>query len=357
MHLLDNGSRMTGSVEVGGRRIGPGAPCYVVAEAGVNHNGDVALAHRLVELASDAGADAVKFQAFEPEAVVSAGAAAAPYQEKRGATSQLELLRGLVLPEGAWREIVAHAREAGLHFLCTAFDRASADLVAELGVPAFKVPSGDIDNLPFIHDLAGRGRPLLISTGTSTLDEVATAVEAASAAPGVCLFHCVTSYPAPIEGVNLRAITSMRERFGVPVGWSDHTLGAVSAIGAVALGAALLEKHITVDRGLPGPDHAASAGPAEFTEYVASVRGLETALGDGVKGPTREEEENLVHVRRSLHAARDLEVGERLDHDAVALLRPATGLPPSVDVTRLVIVRRVPAGAAITAADVEGLVQ
>jgi N-acetylneuraminate synthase/N,N'-diacetyllegionaminate synthase len=345
---------VTRGVDLAGRTVGPGAPCYVIAEAGVNHNGDTALAHRLVDVAAAAGADAIKFQAFDPEAVVSYGAAAAPYQERRGATSQLELLKALTLPTVAWPDLTSHAHDAGLQFLCTAFDLASLDVVASLDVPAFKVPSGEIDNLPFLHELASRGRPLLISTGTATLDEVAVAVDATRSAPAICLLHCVTSYPAPVEASNLRAIVSMRDHFDVPVGWSDHTLGAVSAIAAVALGAAVLEKHITVDRGLPGPDHAASADPAEFAEYTRSVRAAEAAVGDGVKRPTADEVDNIVHVRRSLHAARDLRPGERLAADAVALLRPATGLPPSTDVAGLVVVRDVPAGAPIMPDDVAG---
>jgi N-acetylneuraminate synthase/N,N'-diacetyllegionaminate synthase len=341
------------AVALGPRAVGGGHPCLVIAEAGVNHDGDAGLAHRLVDLAADAGADAVKFQTFAPELLVSATAAAAPYQSRRaGAERQRQMLAALVLPAGAWRELAAHAAERDLLFLSTAFDLPSAELLADLGMPALKVPSGELDHLPFLRALAGRGLPLLVSTGMATLEEVDRAVQAAAGAPGLCLLHCVSAYPAPVAEANLRAIPALAARHGLPVGWSDHTRGATTALGAVALGAALLEKHVTLDRTLPGPDHAASADPEEFAAYVAEVRALEAALGDGRKRPTPSEEENRVPARRSLHAARDLRAGQALRPGDVVALRPATGLPPGTAAEGLRLLRDVPGGAPLTAADV-----
>jgi len=343
------------TVTLGTRTIGAGRPAFLIAEAGVNHNGDVDLAHRLVAVAAAAGADAVKFQTFDPALLVAAGAAAAPYQrEATGTASQRALLEGLSLPPGAWRELRDHADDLGLVFLSTAFDLASADLLADLGVPAFKVPSGELTNLPLIAALAGYGRPLLISTGMGTLAEVDAALQAAAAAPARVLFHCVSAYPTPVADSNLRAIATMRARFGVPVGWSDHTQGALTATVAVALGASLIEKHVTLDRALPGPDHAASEDPDGLAAYVAAVRAAEAALGDGVKRPQPSEQPNRVHARRSLHAARDLPAGAVLTGDDVVALRPARGLSPATEVTGLRLARPVAAGAVLTADDVTG---
>lgn len=329
---------------IGERRIGAGHPCFVIAEAGVNHNGDVALAHRLVDVAAEAGADAVKFQTFRPRDLVSGDATVAPYQRRSGAASQLRMLQALTLPEAVWPELARHAAERGLIFLSTAFDRASLDLLLAAGVGALKVPSGELDNLSFVAELAARSLPLIVSTGLATLDEVAAAVGAAAAAPGLALLHCVTAYPAPVEASNLRAMVTMGERFRVPVGWSDHTEGSVTAVAAVALGASVLEKHFTTDRGLPGPDHAASADPAGLAAYVAAVRAAGASLGDGVKRPSAAEMENLRAARRSFHATRDLEPGDVLAEGDVALLRPAVGLPPSAAVVGREVARKIAAG-------------
>lgn len=331
--------------------MGPGHPCFVIAEAGVNHNGDPRLAHRLVELAAAAGADAVKFQTFRPESLVSAGAASAPYQRDRGAATQREMLDALTLPRSAWSELAAHAAERGLAFLSTAFDSESLELLLGVGVPAVKIPSGELDNLQFIARMASTGLPVILSTGLGTLEEVAAALEAASAAPAVALLHCVTAYPSPVGSSNLRAMVTMAESFQVPVGWSDHTRGTVTAVAAVALGAALLEKHFTTDPSLPGPDHAASASSEELAEYVAAVRAAESSLGDGVKRPAEAELENLRFARRSYHATRDLAPGEVLREEDVRLLRPATGLPPATVVVGRVVAREVAAGRPLRAED------
>ncbi len=324
----------------------------IIAEAGVNHDGDVTEAHALVDLAADAGADAVKFQTFEPEALVSAEARTARYQTaSTEAITQLELLRRYVLPRGAWAELLAHAEERGLAFMSTAFDHASLDLVCELGVTALKLGSGELTNKPLLEDAASRGLPVICSTGMGDEREVVDAVQWLSAAPHLALMHCVSSYPAPLDQANLLAIPAMRRRFDVPVGWSDHTVGEVSAVAAVALGARILEKHITRDTARPGPDHAASADPESFRCYVESVRQASSTLGDGRKRATAAELENVPVVRRSWHARRDLEVGSPVTADDVALLRPAVGLAPSVDVVGRRLRRPVPSGSPITHED------
>lgn len=345
---------MMSELRIGDHVLGAGHPCWVIAEAGINHNGDPSLAHALVDCAADAGADAVKFQTFRPDVLVAASAASAPYQRRQGAgANQYRMLEDLVLPASVWKELAEHARERGLIFLSTAFDPESAAAIVELGVPALKIPSGELNNVGFVRLMADFGLPLLVSTGMGTLDEVRSAVDASAAAPGLALFHCVSSYPTVPKDTNLRAMVTMREAFAVPVGWSDHTESFVTAVAAVALGADLVEKHVTLDRGMSGPDHAASADPESFRRYVTAVRDAEGALGDGVKRPVEAEEENRVHARRSAHAARDLRGGEELMSDDVVMLRPAEGLPPDVVVTGRRVVRDIAAGQPIREGDLE----
>jgi N-acetylneuraminate synthase/N,N'-diacetyllegionaminate synthase len=311
---------------VGRGRVGGDAPCFVIAEAGVNHNGDPELAHRLVEAAADSGADAVKFQTFNPELLVSAAARRAEYQRAGGGgETQLEMLRALVLPREVHADLKNHAERRGLLFLSTPFDESSADFLAELGVPAFKIGSGEITNLPLLAHVAAKGQPVLLSTGMSTLEEVARAVDTVreNGEPPLALLHCVTSYPAEPADCNLFAMETMRDAFGVPVGWSDHTIGTAIGVAAVSMGAELLEKHLTLDRSLPGPDHRASLEPDEFTDLVSRIRMVESALGDGEKKPAPSEIPLAAVARRSLHARRAIRAGE------VVALRPAGGLPPS----------------------------
>jgi N,N'-diacetyllegionaminate synthase len=325
---------------------------YVIAEAGVNHDGSVDDAHALVDLAADAGADAIKFQTFDPAELVSDTAAAAAYQATQaGVRTQRELLDRYVLPLTAWTELRDHALERQVDFLSTAFDLRSLDLVCELGVGALKLGSGELTNKPLLRSVAGRGLPVICSTGMGTEDEVASAVEWLADAPGLLLMHCVSSYPAPIDQANLRALTTMRDRFGVPVGWSDHTVGAVSAIAAVALGAAALEKHVTLDTTRSGPDHSASANADSFAVYVAGVRAAHSALGSGVKGPVPAEIDTAPLVRRSWHAGRDLRAEHRITADDLVLLRPADGIAPSEDIVGRVLVRDVARGTPLNPAD------
>jgi N,N'-diacetyllegionaminate synthase len=341
-------------VALGPLTMGRDGDVVVIAEAGVNHDGDVDLAHRLVDVAADSGADAVKFQTFHPDRLVAGGAGSAPYQRARGgAADQRSLLTALTLPEPAWAGLREHATDRGVVFLSTPFDVGSARMLVDLGVPALKVSSGELTNTPFLAELAGLGVTLLVSTGMGEEAEVEAAVEAARAAPGLVLFHCVSAYPAPLEDCNLRVIPALAARHGVPVGWSDHTPGLTSALGAVALGAAVLEKHVTIDRTRPGPDHAASLEPGELTDYVSETKALARALGDGRKRRMPSEEENAPLVRRSWHAARDLEAGTVLAPEDLVLLRPEGGAAPSVAVVGRSLVTAVRSGAPVRPVDLD----
>jgi len=333
-------------VHVGDRQIGGGADCFIIAEAGINHNGDVDLAHGLVDAAAEAGADAVKFQTFDPEHVVS-----------RRDESLLAMGRKLALAPDAFAQLRAHAIARHLMFLSTPFDAGSADLLDSIGVPAFKIPSGEITNPPFLAHVARKGKPMLISTGMASLPEVVDALDIVRAHgnPPVALFHCVSNYPAAPQECNLRAMGTMRSLLHVPVGWSDHSEGITLGVAAVAMGAELLEKHVTLDRSLPGPDHQASLEPAEVRALVKEVRATQAALGDGVKAPATSELTTARWARRSLHAARDLEVGDVLAMSDLVLLRPGSGIPAS-HAGPLVGRRlraRVPGGALLREADLE----
>lgn len=318
---------------IGRRKVGDAYPCFIIAEAGVNHNGDSELAFRLVDAAVTAGADAVKFQTFHTDQVVSAAAPKAAYQRRttEPEQSQADMIRALELSPELHRRLRDYCGERGILFLSTPFDPDSADLLERLEVPAFKVGSGEITNLPLLQHIARKHRPMLISTGMSTLAEVQQALETvrATGCEQVALFHCISNYPAEPADANLRAMETMRRAFDVPVGFSDHTLGATVAIAAVALGASLLEKHLTLDRNLPGPDHQSSLEPAEFSSLVQQVRTIELALGSGVKQPTASEAETAAVARRSVVAACDIPQGAVVNNGMLALRRPGTGLSPS----------------------------
>lgn len=326
----------------------------------MNHNGEMELGHRLVDIAADAGADAVKFQTFDPDALAAPEAPKAAYQADRtgAGESQLEMLRRLTLPPDGYRSLQTHAAERGILFLSTAFDPGSADfLERELDLPAFKVPSGELTNHPFLEHLARKGRPLLMSTGMASLDEVGDALTVVAAAGGTvaALFHCVTNYPAAPDDCNLRAMATMRSAFGLPVGWSDHTEGVELSLAAVAAGAEILEKHFTIDRSLPGPDHAASLEPDELRALMAGVRTVEAALGDGIKIPRPAELPLAAVARRSLHTTRALSAGTVLVAADLTALRPGTGVSPARlrQVLGRRLVRPVPAGALLQEADLD----
>ena len=324
---------MSASFRVGDRVIGAGAPAFLVAEAGVNHNGDLELARRLVAEAAAAGADAVKFQTFRVDALVTRQAPKAGYQVETtgGGEGQREMLARLELGPAAHAALRDESAKRGILFFSSPFDEASADTLEALGVALFKVPSGEITNLRFLRHLAAKGRPIVLSTGMSTLDEVVAAVKAIREAgdPPLALLHCVSAYPAPAEETNLRAMDTLRERFGCPVGLSDHTTGIEVAIAAVARGAAIVEKHFTLDKRLPGPDHRASLDAVELEGLVRAVRRVEAALGDGDKRPMPSEADTRRVARKSLVAARPIRPGERLTLDLIAIKRPGTGISPA----------------------------
>jgi N-acetylneuraminate synthase/N,N'-diacetyllegionaminate synthase len=305
---------------------------FIIAEAGVNHNGRLATALRLVDAAKRAGADAVKFQTFKAEHIATARAALAPYQRRRlgRSGSQLEMIRKLELGVRDHERIIARCRRIGIVFMSTPFDEDSADLLKRLGVRRFKLPSGEITNKGLLQHVAAKGLPMILSTGMADLAEVSKAVgwiREKSKAP-LTLLQCVTEYPAPVDQINLKAMATMRAAFGLPVGYSDHTLGIDVAVAAAALGACVIEKHLTLDREAPGPDHAASLEPPEFKAMVDAVRRAEAALGDGVKRPAPCERRNRIAARRSLVAAADLPAGHRLVRADLAAKRPGGGLPP-----------------------------
>ena len=311
---------------------GRGEGVFVIAEAGVNHDGDVEIAGRLVDAAADAGADAVKFQTFVPDALASATAPTAEYQRAgdRG-QDQRTMLERLALPADAWPALQRRAHDRRIVFLSTPFDDASADVLDAMDIVGFKTGSGELTNLPFLERLARRGRPMIVSTGMATMAEVAAAVDAirAMGLAELTLLHCVSAYPAAPGDANLAAMRTMREAFGLQTGWSDHTPGIELPIAATALGAAIVEKHLTLDRSRTGPDHAMSLEPPDFAAMVAAIRATAVANGDGDKVPTEAEREIAAVARRSLHWARDLPAGEMVAEGDLLAQRPGTGISPA----------------------------
>lgn len=326
----------------------------VIAEAGVNHNGSLAHAKRMVRAAAAAGADYVKFQAFRADELASREAATASYQKRNaGARDQLTLLRKLELSLDDFAELAKECRRARIGFLVTPFDLAMAAPLVAMGMNRIKIPSGELTNEPMLRALGRFRLPIILSTGMATQKEVAQALSVLrrARARDVTLLHCTSLYPAPAEAINLRAIATLRSAFRVPVGYSDHSLGDHVAVAAVALGASVIEKHFTLDRGLPGPDHAASLEPGALKAMIARLRETATALGDGIKRPARGEAAVARLVRRSWHAGRDLPAGAVIRRGDVVLKRPATGLPPDQTPLGRKLKRARRADAAIRAGD------
>ena len=325
---------MVAPLDIGGRAVGRGARCFVIAEAGVNHYGSIDAACQLVDVACDARADAVKFQTFTAESLVTPDAPKAAYQLQRtsAAESQLDMLRGLELSKELHRTLFDYCGTRGILFLSTPFDEESADFLDALGVPAFKISSGELTNLPLLDHIARKHKPIILSTGMASLGEVEVAVDTIAHAgnPRLALLHCVSAYPADPCEVNLRAIKTLAEAFQLPVGYSDHTLGQDVALAAVALGASILEKHFTLSRDLPGPDHQASLEPDELTALVRAVRTIEAAFGDGRKAPVPSEASTAAVARKSLVAAADIPAGAVIAAEAIAVRRPGTGLSPAM---------------------------
>jgi N,N'-diacetyllegionaminate synthase len=306
----------------------------VIAEAGVNHNGDLGLARRLVEEAARAGADLVKFQTFSADRLVTQSAKKADYQRQTtdATESQHAMIRRLELSEEAHRMLAEHCRQYGIGFFSSGFDVPSIDLLAALGLDRFKIPSGEITNLPYLRHIGRLGKPVILSSGMSRLDEIESALRVLEAAGTrrelVTILHCNTEYPTPMTDVNLRAMQTIKNAFGVAVGYSDHTEGTEVAVAAVALGATVIEKHFTLDRNLPGPDHRASLEPDEFKAMVRAIRNIELALGDGIKRPSPSESKNLPIARKSVVAARQIRAGELFSAENLAVKRPGTGISP-----------------------------
>lgn len=305
---------------------------FIIAEAGVNHNGSVRLAKKLVDAAKNAGADAIKFQTFIADRLVSKVAQKADYQKQATETieSQLEMLKKLELSFDIFKDIKNHCEEKGILFLSTAFDLDSINFLESLEMPIYKVPSGEITNLPYLMKIASLGKPVIISTGMSELDEVGLALEVLrdNGAGTMTLLHCNTQYPTPFEDANLKAMLTLKKRFGLAVGYSDHTLGIEAPIAAIALGATVIEKHFTLDKSLVGPDHKASLDPQELKAMVTSIRNIEVALGDGIKQPSVSEIMNKEVARKSIVARRNIVKGEIFTQDNLTVKRPGNGISP-----------------------------
>ncbi|MCK4257423.1 MAG: N-acetylneuraminate synthase [Halanaerobiales bacterium] len=305
---------------------------FIIAEAGVNHNGDINIAKKLIDVASDAGADAIKFQTFKAEKLVSKSARKADYQLKNteGAETQYQMIKKLELDKATHLELIDYCKEKNIMFLSSPFDFESCDLLNELGISFYKIPSGEITNLPFIRHIAEKQKPVILSTGMANIAEIYEALETiySTGNKDIVILHCVTEYPTPIEDVNLKAMLTIRDTFKVPVGYSDHTLGLEMPLAAVALGAKVIEKHFTLDKSMEGPDHKASLEPDELKLLVQGIRNVEIGLGDGIKRPAKSELKNIPIARRSIVASRDLKKGQTLHRDDLEIKRPGDGIEP-----------------------------
>lgn len=319
-------------IKIGSRTIGDGSPVFIIAEAGVNHNGSLEIAQRLVEEAANCGADCVKFQTFKAERVVTQKAPKAKYQlETTDRTeSQIDMLRKIELKPEHHVKLKKYAEKLGMIFLSTPYSFEDVDFLESIGVLAYKVASGQIVEHAFLCKIAKTGKPLFLSTGMATLGEIDAALTAVLKAGNdkVILLQCTTNYPSRIEDANLKVIQNLKSIFGCLVGYSDHTIGDEAAITAVALGANVIEKHFTLDKNLPGPDHSTSITPIELRSFAEKIHKIETALGKGYKEPTALEKENAINMRRSITASRDIRKDEIITEDKITFKRPATGLPP-----------------------------
>ncbi|PCI27375.1 MAG: N-acetylneuraminate synthase [SAR324 cluster bacterium] len=319
---------------IGNLSVGADAPVLIIAEAGVNHNGDINLAKKLIDAAVEAGVDCVKFQTFKAERLNTKGAPKSSYHLRTTPSdaeqSWLELLKTQEISLNMHKELIRYCRQRGILFLSTPYDYESVDLLVSLGIPAFKVASTDTNNYPFLSYLAKTDRPIILSTAMSELEEVRKAVEtvAATGNPNLALLHCTANYPCAIENTNLRAMLTLEREFGLTVGYSDHCPERINPVAAVALGAKIIEKHFTISRDLPGPDHQASLTPQELTLMVKDIRGVEAALGDGIKKPLDCELENRSKLRKSLVANCTIPIGTVITEKMLATKRPGTGTAP-----------------------------
>jgi sialic acid synthase SpsE len=334
MHMAE---RFDAAIEIAGRRVGPGEPVYVIAEAGANHNRDLPTALGLIDVAAEAGADAVKFQTYTGADLYSSRTPHFEYLEDE--RSPQELLDAIALPREWQSELAAHAAGRGIHFFSSPFDRAAVDSLVEVGVPAMKIASFELVDLGLIEYTAATGLPVILSCGMATEEEIEDALEAVARAGNrqVALLRCASLYPSPPEIMNLRAIETMRDTFGVPVGLSDHTLGIVVSPASVALGATVIEKHFTLDRSMEGPDHPFALEPAELAAMVAGVRDVEAALGNGrIDGPSELEAGEMYRLaRRSIIAAVDIPEGTVINAAMLTVKRPGYGIAPR-DMARVI---------------------
>lgn len=307
---------------------------FIIAEAGVNHNGSLKIAKRMIEVAVDAGADAVKFQTFKAEEVISKTAPKTEYQRKttNAKESQLDMAKRLELGAAAHRQLIQYCKKKGILFLSSPFDLESIELLNKFGLKIFKIPSGEIANLPYLRRMGSLGRKIIMSTGMATLREIGDALnilmKAGTARNNITVLHCNTEYPTPLQDVNLKAMLTIKNNFRVNVGYSDHTRGIEVPIAAVALGATVIEKHFTLNKKMRGPDHKASLEPEELKAMVCGIRNIEKTMGSGIKRPSPSEFKNRLIIRKSIVATRDITKGEIFSQENITVKRPATGISP-----------------------------
>jgi N-acetylneuraminate synthase len=321
-------------LKIADRTIGQGYPCFIIAEAGVNHNGDIDMAMRMIDAAVKAGADAIKFQTFKADSLVTPDARMAEYQKANMGSerTQYQMLKELELADDTWPRLKAYCDERNIIFLSTPFDEKSAQMLEEMDVPTYKIGSGEITNIPLLRCIAAYGKPIILSTGMATLGEIEQAISAIKEEGNnkIALLHCVTSYPAPYESVNLKTMNTLKTAFGLDVGYSDHTLGIEMTVAAAVLGASIIEKHFTLDRNMVGPDHKASLEPYELEYMVQCIRHVESGLGDGIKNISYDEIYNRQIIRKSIIAFRNIKKGEKIKRDMISVKRPGYGISPSM---------------------------
>ncbi len=306
----------------------------IIAEAGVNHNGDIQKAYELIDVAVDAGVDIIKFQTFSADKLVTRSAKKAEYQEKNATEfkSQYDMLKALELSKDSFLQLKERCKSKRLEFLTTGFDISDLEFISTMGQSRYKIPSGEITSLPYLRYVGKKKYPIILSTGMSTMDEIGDAIEILQSSgtelKKITVLHCNSEYPTPMEDVNLKAMITIKKKFGVEVGYSDHTLGIEIPIAAVALGATVIEKHFTLDRKLPGPDHRASLEPNELNAMVKAIRNIEVALGDGVKHPSLSEKKNINIARKSIVAAKPIKKGDVFSSENLTIKRPGNGISP-----------------------------
>lgn len=319
-------------IKIGNRLVGPDQPVFIIAEAGVNHNGDLETGKRLIEKAKEAGADAVKFQSFKTENIITRNAPKSTYHLETTGREQswFDLLKTQELNREAHEILMEHCNKTGIMFLSAPYDEESADMLEELDIPAFKVASTDANNIPFLKHLAKKKRPIILSTAMCTVEEIKESLDAVKeeGCNDLILLHCTANYPSKLEDSNLRAMQTLGREFNVPVGYSDHCPGYINPVAATAMGAVVYEKHFTLDKNMPGPDHRSSLDPEELKQLVLDIRNTELSLGNPEKGPTESEKENRAKLRKSVVARVDIQPDTVITREMLTTKRPGTGMPP-----------------------------